>query len=331
MSQGNVKAWTGFWLLGMIWGSSFLFIRISITGSGLFSGSGGGGFTTFEIVFIRTLLGALGLAALVFKGGHPLPRDRHTLGALLFIGLGNVVLPFLLITWSEQFISSGMAAVLQASAALFGLVVAHFLFADDRITPRKIVGLITGFGGVLLLFQGNLGGQQSLAGMTAMVLASLCYAVFTSWGRKLIQRNMPPVLLATATMVVGALVTGPMALFHGLTPLQDISADAWTAVLTLGLLNTFVAYSIYYFLVRELGVARTTMVTYVIPAVGVALGALLLAEEVGLVLLTGGALILAGIAIVNLRTRRLPARLQQGSGFVQTNRQACPPNRDRAP
>lgn len=301
VKRTNLKAWAGFWSLGLIWGSSYLFIRISITGSGLFPGDGVGGFNIFEIVFIRTLIGALGLGAMVFRGRHSLPRDRETLAALTLIGLGNVVLPFLLITWGELYVSSSMAAVLQASTALFGLVIAHFLFADDRISVRKIVGLTTGFGGVVLLFQNNLGGEQSLAGMAALVAASLCYATFTSWGRKLIQRDLPPVVLAAATLAVGAAVTGPMALFYGLTPLTDISADALAAVLTLGLLNTFVGYSIYYFLVRELGVARTTMVTYVFPAVGVALGALMLQEEIGLVLVTGGALIIAGIAIVNLR------------------------------
>ncbi len=304
MNVPHKKAWVGFWLLGLIWGSSYLFIRISITGSGLFAGdAAGGGLTTFEIVFIRTLIAALGLGAVARMNGHSLPQGWRMLGTLGLIGLGNVVAPFLLITWSEQFISSSVASVLQASAALFGLVVAHFLFADDRITGRKIVGLATGFGGVLLLFQGDLGGEQRLVGMAGIVLASLCYATFTSWGRKLIQRDMPPVVLATATMVVGAAVTGPLAVAQGLTPLQEISPDALVAVLTLGLLNTFIAYSIYYFLVRELGVARTTMVTYVIPAVGVALGALMLQEEIGLILVTGGALIIAGIAIVNLRAR----------------------------
>lgn len=303
MKRTNLKAWTGFWSLGLIWGSSYLFIRISITGSGLFPGDSMGGFNIFEIVFIRTLIGALGLGAMVFRGRHSLPRDRQTLVSLVLIGLGNVVLPFLLITWGELYVSSSMAAVLQASTALFGLVIAHFLFADDRITLRKVVGLTTGFGGIVLLFQDNLGGEQSLAGMAGLVAASLCYATFTSWGRKLIQRDMPPVVLATATLAVGAAVTGPMALFYGLTPLQNISPDALVAVITLGLLNTFVGYSIYYFLVRELGVARTTMVAYVFPAVAVALGALMLKEEIGLVLLTGGAMIVAGVAIVNLRTR----------------------------
>ena len=304
MNIPHKRAWVSFWLLGLVWGSSYLFIRISITGNGLFAGGApGGGLDTFEIVFIRTLIAALGLGALARMNGHTLPQGWRTLGTLGLIGLGNVVVPFLLITWSEQFISSSVASVLQSSTALFGLMVAHFLFADDRITPRKIVGLATGFGGVLLLFQGNLGGEQSLAGMVAMVLASLCYAIFTSWGRKLIQRDMPPVVLATATMVVGAAVTGPLAFAQGFTPLQEISPDALVAVITLGLLNTFIAYSIYYFLVRELGVARTTMVTYVIPAVGVALGAFMLKEEIGLVLVTGGALIIAGIAIVNLRSR----------------------------
>src|SRR5690606_13524804 len=120
------------------------------------------------------------------------------------IGLGNVVAPFMLITWSEQYIASGLAAVLQASAALFALVIAHFFFADDRISPQKVIGLITGFIGVIILFSDKLvgGDQNAIAGMLGMVLASLCYASFTSLGRKVIQGNVAPIILAGSSMLV---------------------------------------------------------------------------------------------------------------------------------
>ncbi|MBZ0298653.1 MAG: EamA family transporter, partial [Anaerolineae bacterium] len=138
------NAWAAFWLVGLIWGSSFMLIRISVLGFGLFSAveTPLGGFRTAEIVFIRTAIAAIGLGTVVLLRRVPIPRDWRTLRALAIIGLGNVVAPFLLITWSEQFITSGLAAVLQATAALFTLIVAHFMFADERITTPKVLGLL---------------------------------------------------------------------------------------------------------------------------------------------------------------------------------------------
>lgn len=296
------NAWVMFWLLGLIWGSSFMLIRIGVHE-----------FKPAEVVFIRTAIAAVGLGAVILVRRIRIPTDWHTLRGLGIIGLGNVVAPFMLITWSEQFITSGLAAVLQASAALFTLIVAHFVFADERITPQKIAGLITGFIGVLVLFGGEMNGENSLAGMAGMVAASFCYATFTTYSRKIIQGNIPPVMIAGSSMVVAAAVTAPLALFspEGFTPLATVSSQAIISMVVLGLLNTFIAYLFFYFIVSELGAARASMVTYIVPVVGVVLGAVFLQEVVGLPLVIGGGLIFAGIGIVNLRWR-LPSRFAQG-------------------
>lgn len=261
-----------------------------------------------EVVFIRTAIAALGLCAVIYLRRVPIPKDWRTRSFLAIIGLGNVVAPFMLITWSEQYIASGLAAVLQASAALFALVIAHFFFADDRISPQKVVGLITGFIGVIVLFSDKLvgGDQNAIAGMLGMVLSSLCYASFTSLGRKVIQGNVAPIILAGSSMLVASVVTAPLAFFTegGFTPLATVTTDTLLSMLVLGLVNTFIAYLFYYFIVAELGVARASMVTYITPPVGVILGAVFLQEPVGLTLVLGGGLIFAGIAIVNLRLRR---------------------------
>lgn len=286
-------AWAAFWLVGLIWGSSFMLIRIGV-----------GELQIAEVVFIRTAIGALGLGAVIALRRVPVPTDWPTLRSLIIIGLGNVVAPFMLITWSELFITSGLAAVLQATAALFSLVVAHFMFADDRITPQKLAGLVTGFIGVVVLFSGEIGGSNSLPGMFGMVLASLCYASFTAYSRRFLQGNVAPVVVAGITLATAAVVTGPLALLGGFTPLDTVSTTTLISMLILGVVNTFVAYLFYYFVVRELGVSRASMVTYITPVVGVVLGALFLNEHVGLALLIGGGLIFAGIGIVNLRLRQ---------------------------
>ncbi len=290
----NKQAWAAFWLVGAVWGSSFLFIRIGVEE-----------FTPPEVVFFRTAIAAIGLCTVVVLRRIPIPTDWSTWRALIIIGLGNVVAPFMLITWAEQFITSGLAAVLQSTAALFALVIAHLVFADERMSVQKVIGLATGFIGIVVLFSSEIGGENSLFGMFGMVGASLCYATFTTLVRKIIQNNIAPIVVAASSMIVSTVATAPLAFLApaGFTPLTSVSADALNAVIILGVLNTFVAYLFYYFVVRELGVARASMVTYVVPPVGVVLGALFLQEEVGLPLLIGGGLIFAGIAIVNLRLR----------------------------
>jgi drug/metabolite transporter (DMT)-like permease len=326
----NTRAWVSFWLLGLIWGSSFLLIRIGVVE-----------FRPVELVFIRTVIAAIGLGLVVYFRRVSFPTRWQTLRTLAVIGVGNVVAPFMLITWGEQTVPSGMAAVLQSTAALFSLVIAHFAFVDERMTPQKVAGLILGFVGVVVLFSGELtqegAGAVGLLGHVAIVIASLCYAIFTSMGRKVIQGKVEPIVVAFSSMAVASIVTLPPAIFSsaraimlpssvpnlelysryviatqpGFTSLSIISPRVLFAVVLLGVLNTFVAYLFYYFIVRELGAARAAMVTYVIPPVGVTLGALLLQETVGITLLAGAGLIFTGIAIVNLRWFRRPIPAEQ--------------------
>jgi drug/metabolite transporter (DMT)-like permease len=139
------QAWISFWLVGLIWASSFLLIRVGVEE-----------FSPVEIVFIRTAIAAVGLNLVILFRRIPVPTDWRNIGAIIFIGLGNVVAPFLLITWGEQTVPSGIAAVFQSTAALFTLIVAHFAFADERMNAQKVVGLIVGFIGIIVLFSREL-------------------------------------------------------------------------------------------------------------------------------------------------------------------------------
>lgn len=303
------QAWIAFWALGLIWGSSFMFIRLSVQE-----------LRPVEVVFIRTAIGAAGMALVIAARRVPIPRDWPTLRGLIILGIGNVVIPFTLITWGEQTVESGTAAVLQSTAALFALVVAHFTFADERITRRRVIGLLTGFVGVMVLF--SEGGDifaGHLTGQLAIVVASLFYGFFTSYSRRLIQNDVWPIVVAGSTLLTAAVVTAPFALLTapGFTPLNTLAPLTIGATVALGLLNTFVAYLFFYYIVRELGAARAAMVTYIVPLVGVVLGVLFLQETVGLALLLGAALIMVGIGIANIRRLprlRQPVAVEQASG-----------------
>jgi len=296
------QAWTGFWILGFIWGSSFLFIRIGVEQ-----------LPPFQLVFIRTAIAAIGLTGVLYARGKRLPTDWRSIRDLLFLGIVNTVLPFAFITWGEIQIESGLASVLQGTAALFTLVVAHFAFADERMTLRKIAGLIIGFLGVIVLASRSTGTDTTevdstlhLLGQLAIVVASFCYALGGTYGRKAMQNRLDPLVVSAGAMLVAAIVTGLIAYLGpvvGVTPpvaLDQLEPRVLGAILALGLVNTFGAYLIFYPLVAALGAARTSMVTYIIPVVGLVLGALFLNEQVDARLIIGALMILGSIAIVNL-------------------------------
>lgn len=303
--MSNKQAWTGFWILALIWGSSFLFIRIGVEQ-----------LPPFQLVFIRTGIAALGLTLVVYARGKRLPSDRRSIFDLLFLGIVNTVFPFALITWGETHIESGLASVLQGTAALFTLVIAHFAFSDERITWRKAAGLVIGFLGVVVLSSREIGTANASAGSNALlyllgqlaiVLASLCYAFGGTYSRKAMQNRLEPIVVAAGAMLVAAIITGLITylspLMGGPPPvnLAQLSPRVLGAILALGLVNTFVAYLIFYSLVAQLGASRTSMITYVIPVIGLILGALFLDESLDARLLIGAIMILGSIAIVNLK------------------------------
>jgi drug/metabolite transporter (DMT)-like permease len=313
------QAWSCFWLLALIWGSSFLFIRIGVEQ-----------LPPFQLVFLRTGIAALGLTLVVYLRGKRLPSDRRSLGDLLVLGVVNTVVPFALITWGETRIESGLASVLQGTAALFTLVIAHFAFADERISLRKLAGLVIGFLGVVVLASRSTDADRAqsdaamhLLGQLAVIVASLCYALGGTYGRKAMQHRLDPVVVGAGSMTVAAILSGFIAYmapaFGGVPPISlgQLTPTVLGAVLALGFVNTFGAYLIFYPLVSVLGAARTSMVTYVIPAVGLVLGALFLGEPVDLRLVLGTLMIVGGIGIVNLKLRsffswpktRIPAEI----------------------
>lgn len=309
-----MRKWAGFWLVGLIWGSSFLLIRVGVEE-----------IAPFQLVFIRTGIAAVGLNIVMLLRGKRYPANLRALLPLLIIGIGNTALPFSLITWGEKSVESGLASVLQASASLFTLVIAHFTFADERITLQKALGLLLGFVGVIVLASRSWADGQlvtgNFLGQLAIIGASLCYATFTTYSRKVIQKRFEPIVVSAGAMTAAAVVSGIAMLVSPLfggqpaTPLADLSSEVLNSALVLGLVNTFVAYLFYYWIVQELGAARASMVTYVVPAVGLALGVIFLNELLDLRLIIGAGLIFLAIAVVNVGgLRRLIAASPRMAG-----------------
>jgi len=309
------QAWLGFWVLGLIWGSSYLFIRIGVEQ-----------IPPFQLVFIRTAIAAVGLTVVVYARGKRLPSDWQDIKALLFLGIVNTVIPFALITWGETHIESGLASVLQGTTALFTLVLGHFVFVDERITLRKVIGLLIGFLGVITLASRSSGEVLSAAdsnlhllGQLAILGSSICYATGNNFSRKAMQKRLEPIVVSASAMIVASVITGVIAYaapaMGGAAPISfaDMTPRVLYAILTLGILNTFAAYLLYYPLINVLGASRTSMITYIILVVGLLLGALFLNEPVDIRLLIGALLIIASIAVVNLNLYTLFKNLSKSS------------------
>lgn len=289
-------AWFSFWLVAAIWGSSFLLISVGVKQ-----------FTPGQVGLIRCIIAAIGLNIVLLMRGKRYPTDPKIWFAIVLIGIGNASLPYWLIGMSEQIITSSLASVIQATVPLFSLVIAHFMLADERINTQKIIGLLVGFVGVaiLALHRGSVGGE--IVGVLLMVLASFFYGLFAVYNRLTLSSRLEPIVIAGTTFIVAAIsavvfvVIEPM---FGIAPAssEPITTDAWLAVIALGIFNTFVAYLFFYYIIRELGAFRATSVTYVVPVFGVTLGALS-GEPIDAVLLLGAALILSGIAVINLGGR----------------------------
>ena len=290
----KARDWMVFALLGLVWGSSFLWIKVAVQEVG-----------PATLVGYRLLIGLIGLAVVVAARRPSLPRDRRTLFVLGVVGITNTALPFILISWGEQFIDSAIASILNGTVPLFTIVIAHLFLHDDRITPARILGLITGFIGVVVLMSRDLGAESragSVLGQAAVLAAALSYAGSSVFARRNL-RQVDSVVQAFLPLISADTVAWVTALASE-APLQVPRLPiTWLALVWLGLLGSCLAYLLYFHLLHAVGPTRATMVTYVFPVVGVILGVVFLNELADWHLVVGAMLVALGIGVVNLRRR----------------------------
>jgi drug/metabolite transporter (DMT)-like permease len=290
----KLKHWIIFLLLGVVWSASFLWIKIALNEIG-----------PLTLVTYRVGLGLLtGLAVAAFLRIR-IPRDWKTWRVFIVLGILNIAIPFSLISWGEQSIDSAVASVLNATVPLFTIFIAHFFLRDDRMTIHKVVGLLVGFGGVVLLLSQDFNPQahNSLIGQAAVIAASASYAVSYIYARRNTQsipgeiRGTLP--LASALIIMGAIAPVAEAPFK--VPYLPLT---WIGLLWLGVLGTGLALIMQYYLVHEIGPTRATLVTYLLPPGGVILGVIFLHEALTWQLLAGTVLIISSIAIVNWEPKK---------------------------
>jgi drug/metabolite transporter (DMT)-like permease len=291
------REWGMFCLLGLIWGSSFLWIKIALGND-----VPADGFAPLLLVTFRLLFGLAGLLSLLAARGIRLPRDRHTLVACAIIGLFNTALPFALITWGETRIDSGMAAILNGTVPLFTIVIAHFALHDEPLTIPRFAGLVTGFAGVVVLVSRGLGSALgSVWGQLAVVGAAICYASAAAYTRRVL-RGISPLVQSCTTLLFAACYLAAATLVFERPVVLPTALLPWIATAWLGLLGSCLAYLLYFSLINAWGATRASLVTYVFPVVGLLLGIVILGEPTDWRLFVGTAMIVGGIVVVNART-----------------------------
>lgn len=282
--------------LSVIWGSSFFLIAVAVAE-----------LPPFTIVALRVSLAALVLWAVVAARGLAIPRSRQTWTAMLAMGAMNNAIPFTLITYGEREIASGLAGILIATTPLFTVLSAGIFLADERITAKKIAGVVIGMAGVAVMIgpaaMQGIGGAAW--GQLAVLASAASYALAGVYGRRFQDMGVSPVVVTAGQATTAALLLIPLSLAADRPfSLPWPSPAAWGSVLALGLVSTAFAYVFYFRILAAAGATNIAQVTFLVPVSAVLLGWLFLGERLELIHAGGMALIALGLSAIDGRLWR---------------------------
>ena len=286
----SAKNWGLLLLLALLWGSSFFFYKILVA----------------TLPPVTVVLGRVGIAAVAMNlwllvSGQKMPFSDGRWRRFLLLGFLNNVLPFILIAWGETRITSGMASILNATTPIFMVAVAHWGTEDEKLSWGKVAGIVLGIAGVMVLVGSDaFGGGSYVWGELAVVGASCAYGFGGVYSRRF--KDLPPLVAATGQVSGGAVILLPLSLLIDQPwrlPMPD--ADVWAALLAIALVNTALAYFVYYRMLAGAGVTYISLVTFLIPVIALMLGAIFLDERVTVQALAGMAVITLGLAAIDGR------------------------------
>jgi drug/metabolite transporter (DMT)-like permease len=274
--------------LGGIWGSSFLFIKVLVDETG-----------AIEVATGRLAVGALAILSFVTLRRLPVRWTSVILAKVAALALLANIAPFALIAWGQEHIESGTASVLNSTMPIFTSLFAAAFLVEERFTPARLAGLILGFLGVLVLTGEDVVHitDSSVLGQFAVIAAAACYGVGSVVSRTIL-RSIDPISLSALQVSAGAILSLPLLFAVSGAPDYSLSAEAWLSLVALGAGGTGVAYVAYLWLIDATGSVRASLVTYIIPVVGLFLGWAVLDEGIGLNTIAGSAIIIGGVAIV---------------------------------
>ena len=259
------------------------------------------------LVAIRLSVAAIVLYGILRFNGKTLPTGWSFWKKFMIMGFFANALPFTLFSFGEQFADSGAASILNGTTPIFTVLIAHFFVSDERLNLSRLGGVLIGFVGILLIFfpdfQALLRGEGLTGGMTtigllAFIVAAACYGVAIVYGR-LQLRGLPPLVGPAAQLICSSMMILPVAILFEKPFQLSPGLPAIGSSLILGFFGTALAYLVYYKLIDSAGATFISLVTYLLPPIGVVLGIIFLNEKPGWYSLAGLTLIILGVMVVN--------------------------------
>ena len=273
-------------LLGAVWGSVFIFISVALNDFGPVS-----------IATWRVSLGALVLLVITLLSRQHFPRGLQNWRIIILVGCLNSAIPFFLISWGQQFISSAETAILLAMGTFCSLILSHFTSKDERINFSRAAGVSVGFLGVLILVIWDLveSGLGNLAGQLAVIVAGCSYAISSVISRRI--THLPMIPTSAATMLSACVYMIPLAFILENPLPQDVATSSVIALLYMGVVATAFGMTMRFFIIRANGAVFMALVGYLVPLFGVIWSSLYFTDEINLQTFCALIFIMAGIAI----------------------------------
>lgn len=303
MTQSPKLDGTGWLLIGILsilWGGAFFLIEVGLRS-----------YPPITLVFMRLALAVPPMWIAMRLMGERLPTEPRIWGLLAIVGALNCALPFILFFWGQQYLDSGYASILNATTPLWGVITAHFLTSDEKATPARIIGVLVGMAGIVVMVgpEAMKGLSNNLLAQIACIVSTIFYSFAAIYGRRLSQSELTPMAVATGQTLVAALMMVPIvAVMDQPWAMPTPRLDATLAGITLALLSTALAYTLYFRLIDRSGASNAQLVAFLMPILAVILGIAFLGESLTGGQIAGAGLIAVGLAILD---GRLVTRFQK--------------------
>lgn len=302
MTQASIQKtmaasdWALLILLSIVWGGSFLFVGVAVKE-----------LPPLTIVALRVVMAALALQVVLRVMGVALPKARSVWLAFLGMGVLNNAIPFTLIVWGQSHIASGLASILNATTPLFTVIVAHFLTLDERLTGRRLAGVIVGFAGVAIMIGGAAmkALNADVTAQLAVLGAAVSYAFAAVFGRRFKAMGIQPMATAAGQVTASSTLLLPVALIVDRPwTLPVPSAAVVLSLASLALVSTAFAYILFFRLLARAGATNVGLVTFLIPVSAILFGVMLLGEMLEPRQIAGMGLIAVGLILIDGRLVR---------------------------
>ncbi len=296
-SSMTALEWGMLVLLSVLWGGSFFFNGVAVRD-----------LPPFTIVVVRVALAAITLWGLMAVLKLKMPTDLKTWQLFFGMGLLNNVLPFSLIVWGQEQIASGIASILNATTPLFAVVVAHIFTTDEKITPARLMGVLSGLCGVIIMMgeaSWSAFEKSDLYAQVAILGGAFCYALAGVYGRRFKRLGLAPMAIATGQVTASSLLLFPvMLLVDQPWTLPMPSLETWAALGAVAVFSTALAYNLYFRILATAGATNLLLVTFLVPVSAILLGVSLLGEVLEVKHVVGMVLIGGGLAAIDGRLWR---------------------------